>query len=69
MAGKTKAFQFRISDDEKAAFELCAQLSGISLSAWIRERLRLTSIRELESANLKVPFVQSIEASNVGSSK
>ena len=35
-------------------------IAGISLSSWIRERLRLAAIRELEQAGRKVPFVPKI---------
>ena len=54
---KTALTQLRMSNEEKQAFQEAARLSGISLSAWVRERLRLAAIRELESAGLAVPFV------------
>lgn len=38
-------------------FNEAADLSGISLSSWVRERLRITAIRELEGAGVSVPFV------------
>jgi hypothetical protein len=60
MAMKREILQIRISDAEKQGFELAAALSGISLSSWVRERLRLTSIRELESVGRRAPFVDSI---------
>lgn len=60
MAEKTESLLVRISDREKEGFELAAALAGISLSSWVRERLRLTAIRELESAGRRAPFVESV---------
>ena len=60
MSAKSEILQIRITDTEKEGFELAAALSGISLSSWVRERLRLTAIRELESAGRRVPFVPEI---------
>ena len=60
MKGKTETLQIRISEEEKQGFEIAAMLSGISLSSWVRERLRLNAIRELEGAGKKVPFVPDI---------
>lgn len=57
---KKENVQIRISKAEKDGFELAANLAGVSLSAWIRERLRLAAIRELESAGRRIPFVASI---------
>ena len=37
-----------------------ARLAGIPLSSWVRERLRLAAIRDLESAGQKIPFVKPI---------
>jgi len=50
----------RVRTSEKEAFQQCADLAGISLSSWFRERLRLAAIRELESAGRRIPFVQEI---------
>jgi hypothetical protein len=60
MRPKTEILQIRVTDAEKEGFELAAVLAGISLSSWVRERLRLTAIRELESAGRRVPFVPEI---------
>ena len=62
---KARAVQIRVTDGEKEGFELAASLAGISLSSWIRERLRLAAIRELESAGRKVPFVPNIRIPGV----
>jgi hypothetical protein len=60
MKPKTEILQIRVSDTEKEGFELAAMLAGISLSSWVRERLRLSAIRELEGAGRRVPFVPEI---------
>ena len=54
---KTELAQLRMTTAEKRAFQEAANLSGISLSAWARERLRLAATRELETAGLSVPFI------------
>lgn len=60
MKPKSEVLQIRISALEKDGFELAALLAGISVSSWVRERLRLAAIRELESAGRRVPFVPEI---------
>lgn len=65
MDKKTTTVLMRLSATEKAGFEQCAQLAGIALSAWIRERLRLAAIRELESAGQPVPFVKPFKIEGV----
>ena len=65
MKPKTEILQNRVSDSEKEGFELAAALAGISLSSWVRERLRLAAIRELEGAGRRVPFVPEIPLGGV----
>jgi hypothetical protein len=60
MKPKSEILQIRVSDSEKEGFELAAAFAGISMSSWVRERLRLAAIRELESAGRRVPFVPEI---------
>jgi hypothetical protein len=59
-ARQTEALPLRVQLLEKTAFQQCADLSGVSLSSWVRERLRLAAIRELESAGRRIPFVEPI---------
>ena len=47
----------RLQEAEKEGFRLAAELSGLELSAWIRERLRRSSREELEQAGQPVPFL------------
>jgi len=57
---KTANILIRVTVAEKDAFELAASLAGISLSSWVRERLRLAAIRELESAGKRIAFIESV---------
>jgi uncharacterized protein (DUF1778 family) len=57
---KTDTLQLRLQPNEKEAFEKAAQLAGIALSAWVRERLRRSAIRELGEAGQQIAFLQSI---------
>jgi hypothetical protein len=57
---KTQVLQIRLTDPEKQGFQASADLAGIPLSSWVRERLRLAAIRELESAGQKIPFVAQV---------
>ena len=57
---KERTLQIRLSDVEKEGFLGAASLAGIPLSSWVRERLRLAAIRELESAGMRIPFVDPI---------
>jgi hypothetical protein len=63
---KVEIVQIRVTAEEKEGFELAAVLSGISLSSWVRERLRLTAIRELEGAGRRIPFIPEVP---IGGSK
>lgn len=53
---KTETIKLRVSMDEKRAFQDAADIAGIALSAWMRERLRSAARRELTDVGQKVPF-------------
>ena len=59
VTGKAKAqtVQVRMSDAEKLAFGVAADLSGLSLSSWMRERLRRAATGELREAGKPVAFL------------
>ena len=57
---KTELVKMRLTTAEKAGFQTAADLAGVSLSSWMRERLRITAIRELEGAGRSVPFVPQV---------
>lgn len=54
---KKATVQIRLTDSEKAGFEQAAELAGVPLSAWVRERLRLAAVRELADAGQRAPFI------------
>lgn len=58
---KEQVLQIRLTELEKQGFLEAAELAGIPLSSWVRERLRLAAIRDLESAGLQIPFVKPIK--------
>ncbi len=47
----------RLEASEKEAFRAAAELAGLDLSAWIRERLRRIAREELQEAGREVPFL------------
>jgi hypothetical protein len=47
----------RLDVAEKQAFRDAAELAGLDLSAWIRERLRTVARQELESVGRPVAFL------------
>lgn len=55
---KSEEIKVRLTADEKRAFEEAAEISGISVSAWMRERLRRAAVRELEEASRPIPFIR-----------
>ena len=59
-SGKTflERFEVRLLPSEKQAFQEAASLSGLELSAWVRERLRAVSREELTGAGHQVPFMK-----------
>jgi hypothetical protein len=57
---KEHVLQIRLDAREKLGFQTAADISGIPLSSWVRERLRLAAIRELETVGLKTPFIDAI---------
>jgi predicted HicB family RNase H-like nuclease len=55
---RRKLLEVRLDTEEKQAFKDAAELSGLGLSTWVRERLRQIARRELEEAGRKVPFLE-----------
>lgn len=58
---KEERIVIRVSDLEKQGFERAAEIAGIGLSAWARERLRSSAIKELQEAGEKVAFLTPIK--------
>lgn len=57
---KEQVLQIRLTTEEKLGFATAAEIAGIPLSSWVRERLRLAAIRDLESAGIRVPFIRPV---------
>jgi uncharacterized protein (DUF1778 family) len=55
---KSQSVLLRLEPGEKEGFRAAADLAGIDLSAWIRERLRRIARQELEEAGLPIPFIR-----------
>lgn len=57
---KTEALLVRLDATEKEAFKDAADVAGIPLSTWVRERLRQIAVRELENASRPIPFLKRV---------
>jgi uncharacterized protein (DUF1778 family) len=59
-SGKKKEalLQLRLDATEKKAFEDAADVAGLALSAWVRERLRRAARKELEEAGRSIAFLE-----------
>lgn len=54
---KDHLIKARVGLAEKRAFQEAADMAGIGLSTWIRERLRRSAIRELEDMARPITFL------------
>jgi hypothetical protein len=59
---KEDVIKVRVGTAEKQAFQEAADIAGIGMSAWIRERLRRAAIRELEEMARPIPLFSSPSA-------
>lgn len=55
---KSESLLLRLAPSEKKGFSDAAELAGVPLTVWIRERLRKVAVGELESANRKAAFLE-----------
>jgi predicted HicB family RNase H-like nuclease len=55
---QSESLLVRLGISEKEAFKEAAELAGIPLSAWVRERLRQVAVRELGKAARPIAFLQ-----------
>jgi hypothetical protein len=55
---KADYLDIRLAVAEKQAFRDAADLAGLDLSAWVRERLRVTARKELEASGRPVAFLE-----------
>jgi hypothetical protein len=56
--GKSEFLEIRLGAAEKQAFKDAADLAGLGVSAWVRERLRRIAIKELQEASRPVAFLE-----------
>jgi uncharacterized protein (DUF1778 family) len=56
-AVKADYIEVRCEGAEKQAFRAAAELAGMTLSGWVRDRLRRISRKELEDMDMKVAFL------------
>lgn len=57
---RSKYLQIRLTLEEKIGFESAANIAGIGLSAWARERLRITATKELNQVGQQASYIQLI---------
>lgn len=58
---KDSQILIRVSDLEKKGFERAAKIAGIGVSAWARQRLRSSAIKELQELGERVVFLEAIK--------
>lgn len=54
---RDEVLEVRVTGPEKDAFSEAATITGVALSAWVRQTLRRAAARELEEAGRTVPFL------------
>lgn len=59
-------FLMRLTKQEREGFEAAADIAGIDLSSWARERLRNAAIQELQRASRQIPFLKPIPLATDG---
>jgi len=59
-------FLMRLTKSEKDGFDTAAEIAGIDLSSWARERLRNAAISELQRASRPIPFLKPIPITSNG---
>ena len=61
---KSESMLIRAETGEKEAFRKAAEIAGIPVSAWVRERLRRAARIELVDAGERVAFLNKQETVN-----
>jgi hypothetical protein len=59
---KQEYMELRLDTAEKEAFFQAAGAAGMSLSAWVRDRLRRAARKELEDLKMPVAFLDRLSA-------
>lgn len=58
---KSFVVQLRLTEKEKEGFKRAAEIAGIGLSAWARQKLRSAAIKDLQEIGEKIPFLEQIK--------
>lgn len=58
---KEEQVLIRVSELEKQGFERAAEIAGIGLSAWARQKLRSAAIKDLQDVGEQIPFLTPIK--------
>jgi len=56
----------RLTEEEKSDFDDSAEIAGITLSAWIRQQLRIAAIQELAKVGRRASFLKPVPLDNDG---
>ncbi len=56
-----QTLKIRMDAAERQAFSDAADMAGIPVSTWMRERLRRAAVRELEEASRPIAFLPPVE--------
>jgi hypothetical protein len=58
---KSESVLLRLETREKEGFTAAANMAGVPLAVWIRERLRKVAVGELEAGGRQVPFLDAVK--------
>lgn len=58
---RSESLLVRLETTEKKAFQDAADLAGVPLSTWVRERLRQVAGRELDKASRPIAFLRAVK--------
>jgi hypothetical protein len=47
----------KVSEDEREGFRRAADIAGIGVSAWARQKLRAAAVQELQTVGENAPFI------------
>ncbi len=50
----------KLSEAERDGFKRAAEIAGIGLSAWARQRLRSAAIKEMQDVGEQIPFLNKV---------
>jgi hypothetical protein len=57
---KDSQVMIKVSEEERDGFRRAAEIAGVGLSAWARQKLRSAAIKDLQEVGEKIPFLQPI---------